>query len=242
MVGAVLLVANDANTSHALARAIHSQSAETEVIRCSGNSNIERILRSAPAVDAALIDMKAPVITLGQTIRQIKRTAERTVGELPVTALLWFGDTEREEAAIDAGVDDILLKPISAKRLQLALLTAARLNVICQERLYKPAAMENHTFRMHDGVGGNSFSHLAVARTPEISAVSASSVPLLDAEGKLRKLRQMEAEMIRFALMHYHGKMAEIARSLGIGRSTLYRKIDELGITPMRESSTPSSE
>jgi len=40
----------------------------------------------------------------------------------------------------------------------------------------------------------------------------------------------MEAETIRFALSHYRGQMSEIARRLGIGRSTLYRKMKEYGL------------
>jgi DNA-binding NtrC family response regulator len=37
----------------------------------------------------------------------------------------------------------------------------------------------------------------------------------------------MEAETIRFAIAHYRGQMSEVARRLKIGRSTLYRKLDE---------------
>jgi DNA-binding NtrC family response regulator len=37
----------------------------------------------------------------------------------------------------------------------------------------------------------------------------------------------MENEIIRFAISHYRGQMSEVARRLKIGRSTLYRKLDE---------------
>jgi DNA-binding NtrC family response regulator len=37
----------------------------------------------------------------------------------------------------------------------------------------------------------------------------------------------MENEIIRFAIAHYRGQMSEVARRLKIGRSTLYRKLDE---------------
>ena len=40
----------------------------------------------------------------------------------------------------------------------------------------------------------------------------------------------MEEEIIRFAIAHYNGQMSEVARRLGIGRSTLYRKLADLGI------------
>jgi DNA-binding NtrC family response regulator len=36
--------------------------------------------------------------------------------------------------------------------------------------------------------------------------------------------------MIRFAIEHYSGQMSEVARRLGIGRSTLYRKMKEYDI------------
>ena len=37
----------------------------------------------------------------------------------------------------------------------------------------------------------------------------------------------MEGDIIRFAISHYRGQMSEVARRLKIGRSTLYRKLDE---------------
>ncbi|MBI5865362.1 MAG: helix-turn-helix domain-containing protein [Planctomycetes bacterium] len=36
--------------------------------------------------------------------------------------------------------------------------------------------------------------------------------------------------MIRIAIEHYGGRMTEVARRLGIGRSTLYRKLKEYGL------------
>ena len=38
------------------------------------------------------------------------------------------------------------------------------------------------------------------------------------------------ADVIRLAIGHYRGRMSEVARRLGIGRSTLYRKLADLGI------------
>ncbi len=53
---------------------------------------------------------------------------------------------------------------------------------------------------------------------------------LLGPHGHMRRLDELEAEAIRFALGHYRGQMSEIARRLGIGRSTLYRKMKEYGL------------
>jgi transcriptional regulator of acetoin/glycerol metabolism len=43
-------------------------------------------------------------------------------------------------------------------------------------------------------------------------------------------LDEIEADVIRLALAHYDGQMSEVARRLGIGRSTLYRKVREHGL------------
>ena len=55
-------------------------------------------------------------------------------------------------------------------------------------------------------------------------------MPLLDETGNVRRLDAMEADVIRFALAHYRGQMSEMARKLGIGRSTLYRKMKDFGL------------
>lgn len=53
---------------------------------------------------------------------------------------------------------------------------------------------------------------------------------LLDATGRMRKLDGLEADAIRFALAFYHGQISATARGLGIGRSTLYRKMRDYGL------------
>ena len=55
-------------------------------------------------------------------------------------------------------------------------------------------------------------------------------VMLYTADGNLRPLEDIEADVIRLAIGHYRGRMTEVARRLGIGRSTLYRKLSDLGI------------
>jgi DNA-binding NtrC family response regulator len=50
---------------------------------------------------------------------------------------------------------------------------------------------------------------------------------MLTSAGEVRTLEEMETEIIRFAISHYRGQMSEVARRLKIGRSTLYRKLDE---------------
>src|SRR3954469_6715458 len=56
---------------------------------------------------------------------------------------------------------------------------------------------------------------------------NAGSLSMLTPTGEVRPLEEMENEIIRFAISHYRGQMSEVARRLKIGRSTLYRKLDE---------------
>jgi DNA-binding NtrC family response regulator len=56
------------------------------------------------------------------------------------------------------------------------------------------------------------------------------SLRLISDSGDVRTLEEIETEVIRFALSHYRGQMSQMARKLGIGRSTLYRKMKDIGI------------
>jgi DNA-binding NtrC family response regulator len=79
---------------------------------------------------------------------------------------------------------------------------------------------------------------LVVAPTTAPAMVSGNEIPIaplpatgslamLTSAGEVRPLEELENEIIRFAISHYRGQMSEVARRLKIGRSTLYRKLDE---------------
>jgi len=55
-------------------------------------------------------------------------------------------------------------------------------------------------------------------------------VSAADATGHMRRLEDIECEVIKMAIERYSGRMSEVARRLGIGRSTLYRKLKEYGL------------
>ena len=58
----------------------------------------------------------------------------------------------------------------------------------------------------------------------------ASPIRILDHRGHLRTLEDIERDLIQLAIEIYSGHMTEVARRLGIGRSTLYRKVREQGL------------
>jgi DNA-binding NtrC family response regulator len=67
---------------------------------------------------------------------------------------------------------------------------------------------------------------------PALPAGSAYALNATDGAGHIRKFEEMESEIIRMAIARYEGHMSEVARRLGIGRSTLYRKLKEFGLEP----------
>ena len=66
---------------------------------------------------------------------------------------------------------------------------------------------------------------IPIAPGPPLS--QPGTLSMLAANGEMRPLEELENEIIRFAIAHYRGQMSEVARRLKIGRSTLYRKLDE---------------
>ena len=74
-----------------------------------------------------------------------------------------------------------------------------------------------------------------IPRTVEVrpgERSGALGIPAVTDEGDIRPLEAIEADMIRLALGRYRGHMTEVAKRLGIGRSTLYRKMQEYGLEP----------
>lgn len=74
--------------------------------------------------------------------------------------------------------------------------------------------------------------HAATAAGAQTDAAAQVDQPIriLDERGHLRTLEDIERDLIQHAIEVYAGHMSEIARRLGIGRSTLYRKVREQGL------------
>jgi DNA-binding NtrC family response regulator len=71
---------------------------------------------------------------------------------------------------------------------------------------------------------------LAGASPAAPAQTSAYGLSVTDPSGHIHKFEDMESEIIRMAIARYDGHMSEVARRLGIGRSTLYRKLKEFGL------------
>jgi DNA-binding NtrC family response regulator len=111
-----------------------------------------------------------------------------------------------------------------------------------------PSGMREHAQAPMSAPAPTPMSHDYIPATPTPAKAEAhhtladfarsnfsDGIAVTDEAGNVRKLEDIEAEMIRLAIEKYKGHMTEVARRLGIGRSTLYRKVRDLGLE-VRES------
>lgn len=156
-------------------------------------------LPSLLAPSIVILDMEAEATDdVGPYLRRLKIAYYDSA----VLVLLPFGDGRGEQFALDAGADDILMRPVSLSRLAL---TLRNLSELVNRRLA-----------------------MSESRPLVEPAVSNGSIDLFNREGALKRLHHLEQEIIQHAVQHYHGHVSQAARALGIGRSTLYRKMDAL--------------
>jgi len=146
-------------------------------------------------------------------------------GDIPALARHLLGRIAQQPGLRELGITDDALAllgsydwPGNVRQLQNALFRAA---VLCDG----------------DGLTRADFPQIAqlasgrpAGDAPAPQGFPHAGITLFRPDGNLRPLDEIEADVIRLAIGHYRGRMTEVARRLGIGRSTLYRKLGELGI------------
>ncbi|MGN6374085.1 MAG: sigma-54-dependent transcriptional regulator [Sphingomonas sp.] len=148
---------------------------------------------------------------------------ERT-GDIPALARHLLARIAQQPGLRPIGITDDALQllvgydwPGNVRQLQNALFRAA---VLCDA-----PALTREDFPQIAALDGKRTNRAEPARV-----MTSGGVTLFRPDGNLRALEEIEADVIRLAIGHYRGRMTEVARRLGIGRSTLYRKLGELGI------------
>lgn len=103
------------------------------------------------------------------------------------------------------------------------------------------AQMEGYDVRIPPAPASAPRSEMQGEAPPRIIHMPVRDPNSLDlvAGSDMRKLDDLERDIITFALAHYRGHMSEVSRKLGIGRSTLYRKLKDYGLI---ESETQGEE
>lgn len=133
-----------------------------------------------------------------------------------LTAYSWPGNVRQLENTVFRAVvlaNDEYLQPQDFPQVQAALASG--------EGDFDPAALAAGMPQMPASPMSGAASYLAPA------APGPEMLNMLDDDGEVRPLEDVETDLIRFAINHYNGQMSEVARRLKIGRSTLYRKIKD---------------
>lgn len=135
---------------------------------------------------------------------------------LPVVVWVHYGEENFARDALREGAYDFLIKPVTSEQVMFSL---RRASDVRQMRTYI-ARLEKHVTNQsdispmeHQAIMMNQMHHM-----------------LVDENGELKPLRVLEREIIEAALRYTNGCVSQAARRLGIGRSTLYRKVGEYDI------------
>ncbi|QLF68100.1 sigma-54-dependent Fis family transcriptional regulator [Peteryoungia desertarenae] len=194
---------------------------------------LRRRKEDIPHLVRAFVERFAHEQRLGRT-PQLDRSAMALL-----TSFDWPGNVRQLENAVFRAVvlsDGAVLKEADFPQI-VAQLAGPRKDVVSGDEVasgFDPAA----GMRMSASVAERLAALQPQAQTSsqsqntEVSGAPANVIVSTDEAGNVRKLAEIEEELIRFALKFYRGQMSQVARKLGIGRSTLYRKLKDYGIDP----------
>ncbi|MDX2072996.1 MAG: helix-turn-helix domain-containing protein [Alphaproteobacteria bacterium] len=146
------------------------------------------------------------------------RNLKQSFPLIPVVAMVPYGDVRMVEKALEQGADDYISQPISLERLKTTLRNALRVRKLLQAASAGPISMQ-----ALNGVG-----------VPGMAL-------LTDPKGELKTLRAIEDMVIQHAISACDGCITQAAQALGIGRSTLYRKMQERMQSAGNSQSTPGA-
>lgn len=181
----------------------------------------------ATRIDAIVLDLVMPDLDgLGVLARM------REIGlNMPVIVQTAQGGIDGVASAMRLGAADFVVKPANAERLQVSLRNALATRVLAGELERLKLSLSSESISTQPLIEP---SPAIAASWPEPDShavpVAPHSVPVVDLRGDVRPLEDIERDAIRFAISHYRGHMSEVARRLKIGRSTLYRKLEGLGL------------
>ena len=108
-----ILVADDDPGIRSLLRLVLGKRGFTVIDVANGAQALEQIARSRP--DLVLIDWVMPVLDGPETVRRLK--GDRTTRDIPVVMLSSQSHVDEKVAALEAGVQDFVLKPFESREL-----------------------------------------------------------------------------------------------------------------------------
>jgi DNA-binding NtrC family response regulator len=177
-----------------------------------------------PSLSAILLDLVMPDLDGMAVITRLRAAGYR----IPIMVLVKPTALDSALTAIAAGAQDFSLIPASFERIAVSLK-----NMLSPSGMPLSGAMASEQPRAPIPLSG--FDHeprvVMASREPnrfhKIEPATAS-ISLLDQTGRLRSLAAIERDVIAFALRWKPDSVSSLARLLGISRSTLYRRVDEI--------------
>ncbi len=162
--------------------------------------------------DAVIID----VATLPHS-RQLVVSLSVQMPDTAIIILVGYGEYQEAQEYLMLGAQDFITKPFSQERISVTLRNALALQGARKEVRDMLSMARMPQGQAAGNAGKNNMAGLG------------SILPLLNASGELRKLHDIESAVIRFAITYCNGRISTVSRKLGVGRSTLYRKLASLG-------------
>ena len=206
---------------------------EVRPVGCNGSHSVD--VRLIATASRPLGDEFFPLLRerLESTIVHLPPLRERS-SDIPALArhlLARFAEQQLiRPLAIDNGALTVLMRygwPGNVRQLASVLLRTAldcRDSSLAAEHFPHIATQSRFSGRAGDVVPRIS------KHSTDAAVAGMTGIIVFDDDGHIRPLDEIEADLIRLAIGHYRGRMTEVAKRLGIGRSTLYRKLGEIGI------------
>lgn len=206
MLDTILIVDSDKANLEMLEQVISEKIRYNVLSSSNVDEAIHSVLSACSIVKLMLLDMRLSCIEILRIIRTIRQVKPN----FPIIIVTEYGEQYYATEAIKAGANDFLTRPVTMERLKLSVDTALRMQHLCNVITYLE-------------------SRLAMGTCCDNNRLEPYyDLSLVGPDGKIKKLRTLEEQAIRYALNACGGSMSKAARSLGIGRSTLYRKVSEI--------------
>lgn len=221
----LLLVEDDAVEAHRLESVVTLLGYDC-ILAADGDAAMAQLAHRR--FDVVLLDLVLPELD-GMGVLGAMKARGLTA---PVVVAVTADGIDGAQSALRAGARDFVVKPAGALRLQVALANAAALG-----RAEIALAGRDNIIPLAPHLE-DANAPAADQSAPAHQAMTADGDPLpasswLDAHGHVRPLEEIEDGAIRVACTLYGGRLTEVARRLGIGRSTLYRKLARLSGLPV---------
>ena len=202
-----VLVVNDAPTQRRLLEAaVNSHGYDVETVKSSEAAIAFMQSEKAKNVDLILLEYAMS----GQDSFEVLQKIKSSWPDVPTIVLTDQSGIENIVKVMRAGAADFIPKPTNPERLLVSMKNALKMNKLSGQ--------------------GSQFSRQFEGRSQSDDLIADGCMLVLTAARKIRTLETMEADMLRTAIQKYQGRMTEGARRLGIGRSTLYRKVNKFGL------------